>query len=318
MPESTKKKIRSFFTEALHICIPLFKIMIPVIILVKILREVGAIEFLGQMIGPVMSIMGLPGIMGLVWATSMVINLYAGMVVFLSLVPGYPLSVAQVTVLTGMMLVAHSLPVELKIAQKGGARLFSLLVLRIGGALLFGFSLMKFFSFTDMFSEANKLSWATNIEPQSVFQWALGEARNLVMIFLIILVLLFIMKTLEKLKIISLIQKLLAPIMKTVGIGKKAIPLTVVGLTLGLAYGGGLIIKETQSGTINKKDAFFSLAFLSLCHGLIEDTLLMVTLGGRLEGILVARIIFSFVLIFVLVKLVSLINQETFEKYLYK
>ncbi len=318
MPESTKKKIRSFFTEALHICIPLFKIMIPVIILVKILREVGAIEFLGQMIGPVMSIMGLPGIMGLVWATSMVINLYAGMVVFLSLVPGYPLSVAQVTVLTGMMLVAHSLPVELKIAQKGGARLFSLLVLRIGGALLFGFSLMKFFSFTHMFSEANKLSWATNIEPQSVFQWALGEARNLVMIFLIILVLLFIMKTLEKLKIISLIQKLLAPIMKTVGIGKKAIPLTVVGLTLGLAYGGGLIIKETQSGTINKKDAFFSLAFLSLCHGLIEDTLLMVTLGGRLEGILVARIIFSFVLIFVLVKLVSLINQETFEKYLYK
>ncbi len=292
--------------------------MVPVSVAVKILKEVGLIDLLGRLIAPVMGLLGLPGPMGLVWATSMFTNLYAGMVVFVSLHPQYPLSLAQVTVLTAMMLVAHSLPVELKIAQKAGARLPTLAVLRIGGALCIGFCLMQVFKVAHVFQQNNRLAWVKAEPSPSIAQWALNEIRNLLLIFIIILVLLLVMKGLKKLGIISFMQKMLSPAMGIVGIGKNAIPLTVVGLTLGLAYGGGLIIKEARSGNLGDKEAFFSLAFLSLCHSLIEDTLLMMTIGGRLEGILIGRILFSFLLIFGLAKLGSLIGQETFERYFYK
>ncbi len=76
--------------------------------------------------------------MGLVWATAMVTNLYGGIVVFASLAPEAHLTVAQITVLTTMMLVAHALPVELRIAQKAGSRLHAMAFLRIAGALTLG------------------------------------------------------------------------------------------------------------------------------------------------------------------------------------
>ena len=68
--------------EALGISYTLFKIIIPVSILTKILTDHGATKQLGQWLSPVMEVIGLPGDMGLVWATAMVTNLYAGMIVF--------------------------------------------------------------------------------------------------------------------------------------------------------------------------------------------------------------------------------------------
>ena len=58
-------KVRDFFREALNVALPLFRIMIPMIIVVKILKEMGAIDILGQWLAPVMGIVGLPGSMGL-------------------------------------------------------------------------------------------------------------------------------------------------------------------------------------------------------------------------------------------------------------
>jgi Membrane protein, putative len=131
-------KARDFFREAFSVALPLFRIMIPMIIVVKILKEIGAIEILGQWLAPVMGIVGLPGSMGLVWAATMVAGFFPGMIVFADLAASEMLTVGQVTVLTSMMLIAHSLPVELQIADKAGPRWLSMGVLRIGGALLYG------------------------------------------------------------------------------------------------------------------------------------------------------------------------------------
>jgi len=71
-------KARDFFREAFSVALPLFRIMIPMIIVVKILKEIGAIEILGQWLAPVMGIVGLPGSMGLVWAATMVAGFFPG------------------------------------------------------------------------------------------------------------------------------------------------------------------------------------------------------------------------------------------------
>ena len=41
----------------------------------------------------------------------------------------------------------------------------------------------------------------------------------------------------------KVIQWMLRPLLKLVGIGKEAITITLVGITLGIAFGGGLLIK---------------------------------------------------------------------------
>jgi hypothetical protein len=96
---------------------------------------------------------------------------------------------------------------------------------------------------------------------------------------------------------------------------RDAAPVTVIGMTLGLAYGGGLIIQEARSGILGKRDVFFSLALMGLTHSLFEDTLLMMLLGGRLSGILAWRVVFSLLVIFLLVRLLMRVSDKAFERY---
>ena len=63
----------------------LYKLMIPTVLVVKLLEEMGALVYLSWLLSPLMTLMGLPESMGIVWATAMVTNLYAGMVVFFDL-----------------------------------------------------------------------------------------------------------------------------------------------------------------------------------------------------------------------------------------
>ena len=104
-------------------------------IIVKILEYYGAIEIIGENLGPAMGVVGLPGEFGLVFATAMIANIYGALIVFFTLSLQYTYTVAQVTILACMMLIAHTLPVEGRIAQKAGVRLWYTLSLRILGAL---------------------------------------------------------------------------------------------------------------------------------------------------------------------------------------
>ena len=104
--------------------------------------------------------------------------------------------------------------------------------------------------------------------------------------FLIILALLILMRVLERLGITALLTRLLRPVLTLLGISERAAPLAIIGMTLGLTYGGGLIIQEARAGHLSRHDVFCALALLGICHSFIEDTLLMVVIGGHLSGTL--------------------------------
>ena len=310
-------RVTPFFSEPLKISLTLFKILIPASIAIKIIKELGMIKYVGLVLGPIMELVGLPGDMGLVWATAMIVNLYTAAVVFISLTASHPLTVAQVTVLTSMMLVAHSLIIELKITQKAGCRIRAMAPIRIGGAFLFGYILNQVFHWGNWLQQPSILSWTLRIQEDTILRWAWNELRNLMMIFIIIFGLLLLLKALNRIGITKLLIRLFRPLLLTLGISSSATTITIVGMTMGIAYGGGLIIHEAQSGRLEKKDVFFALALMGLSHALIEDTLLMVALGGHLSGLFLGRLIFSVIFIFFLVKLVSRLSQTAFERYLF-
>ena len=106
--------------------------------------------------------------------------------------------------------------------------------------------------------------------------------------------------------------------MKKLGIGKEATNITVIGMTLGIAYGGGLIIRESNEGKIPPKDIFFSLVLMGFLHSIIEDTLLMMLLGGSIWGFLIGRIIFAFFIVWLMVKIFSIMSEQSFNKFFFK
>lgn len=310
--------LRQLARDAFRTSIALFKITIPISILTKILQELGATDQLGLLLSPVMGLLGLPGSMGLVWATAMITNIYGGMVVFAALAPSAHLTVSQVTVLCTLMLVAHTLPVELRIAQKAGPRLRVMAVLRLGGALLIGWMLSRIYTIGGFLQQPNQAIWNPPLRESTWSAWATGEVQNLLSIFLIIFVLLLVMRILKKIGIMDILTRLLEPALGFLGMSRKAAPITIIGMMLGLAYGGGLIIQEARSGLLPKRDVFFSLSLMGLSHSLVEDTMLMIVLGGHLSGILWGRVFFSFIIIFVMVKLLNNCSDRFFDRYLYR
>jgi hypothetical protein len=292
--------------------------MIPIMVVVKVLQELDLIRYLSLPLTPLMEAVGLPPSMGLVWATAMISNLYGAMVVFVNLPDAGTMSAAQVTVLTTMMLVAHNLPVEIRIAQESGTRFPFQLAVRVGGAFLLGLLLHQTYSGLGWLSQQAQISWHPVPQAQGLHFWVFEQLKGLFWIFLIVLGLIVLMRTMTRLKITELLIRLLQPVLRMIGVGREAAPITIIGMTMGLAYGGGLIIREARSGKVPPRDVFFSLTLMGLAHSVVEDTLLMMVLGGHLSGLLWARVAFALLFTLILVKLVNRLQERTINHILYK
>ena len=300
---------RHFFkdlaTDSLNTSVELLKVTIPAIIATKILEELGLVYFIGELLDPLMGLMGLPGELGLVWATAILTTPYGGIGVYAALGPSLHLSGADMTVLCSVMLIAHSLPVELSITKKAGGGMLPLGMLRLGGGLVYGILLNQVCTRLQLWQEPAIMIFKATPREESLIQWCMGQASNILLICGVIFLVLLAMRILQAIGFIRLLEWMLEPLLPLFGMTHRAAPMTVVGMILGIAYGGALIIKETTKGTMESREVFNSLALMSLSHGLIEDTLVMMALGAKLGGIFWGRLFFSLTVIFVLVKTVD-------------
>lgn len=310
----TGGRISRFFKDlgkdSLNTSLELLKVAVPAIIVTKILEELGLVYYIGKVLDPLMGLMGLPGELGLVWATAIFTTPYGGIGVYAALGPSLSLSGADMTVLCSTMLIAHSLPVELSITRKAGAGVLPMGGLRLGTALLYGILLNQMCSWLQLWQEPAIMLFQATPQEQSLLQWCSGQATNIMLICGVIFLVLLTMRVLQAVGIIRLIEWLLKPLLPFFGMTHRAAPVTVVGMILGIAYGGALIIKETTTGNMDSREVFNSLALMSLSHGLIEDTLVMLALGAKLGGILWGRLFFSLIVMYLLVKTVDYLGAR--------
>jgi len=304
--------------QAVKVSWDLLKIMVPISIAVRVLQELGVVALLGRLLSPVMSVVGLPGEMGLVWATAMVANIYGGLAVFAQVAPGLGLTVAQLSVLAAMILVAHTLPIELRIAQKAGPRLRFMGTLRFGGALVLGFILHRVYAAWGLLAMPPRMHLPAAAADTGWWRWAIGQGRLIGYIFCVILGLLVLMRLLKWLGVTALLCRALAPVLRVLGMSGQAAPITIIGMVLGLNFGGGLIIQQARSGGLSKRDVFYSLALMGLAHSLIEDTLLMTALGAHWSATLLGRVVFAAVVVFLLVRVLSLVSDRTFDRMFFR
>lgn len=303
MSATFRAQITSILHETRVVYLTLLKILVPALIIVKILESIGFTEWLATVLAPLMSLLGLPEELSIVWAATLLTNIYTGMAIFYNLPGDQALTVAQVTVLGTLMVVGHGLPVEGAVARKAGVPWWLTLLLRGGGALILGSLLNLVYQSTGWLQEANQLVWRPEQIDTSLSAWVWAQVQTLATIFIVILALISLLRILRAVGIERLLHALLYPMLRLLGIGKDAANTTIIGITLGLSFGGGLLIRDAQSGRLSARDAFLTLAFLGLCHSLIEDTLLVMLLGADLSGIFWARILFAFLVIGILARL---------------
>ncbi|MFA7401415.1 MAG: hypothetical protein WCZ21_02650 [Bacteroidales bacterium] len=302
--------------RCLKTCWILFKLMIPISIIIRLIQEFNILPYISTYLDPVMKLCGLPAEMSLVWITAMIVNIYGGILSLFAIYPSLsePLSSAQLTILLTMILIAHTFPIELKIAQKAGVRFGFMLLFRFGCGIVFGMILSFIYSTFNMLQEPVQLSKAFVVHDPSWKAWVLNELKNYMIIICIIFSLILAMRILELTGFMRRINQALHPIIKTLGISDEVLPITLIGLTLGIAYGGGLVIEESRRKQIKPKDIFYSLILMGLFHSIFEDTLLMLGMGGHYSGIIIFRFVMAFIITFAIVRLTKNMKDETFNR----
>jgi spore maturation protein SpmB len=298
--------------ETLEIYWVLVRITVPIAILTELLSRMGAIEAVAPVFAPVMNLIGLPPELGLAWLTGMLVGIWGAVPLVFTLVPVSSLSVADVTVFSALILFAHGLPIEQKIIEKAGPGVIATTLLRIGGGLLYAFLLHHFLEVTGWLSAPVNPVWtAMGATPDwADYFWGLGETM-LSMLF-ILLVLSFGLEILRLTGVLALMMKALSPVLRLAGIRGEAEHLTAIGLFLGISYGAGLLIREAQSGAISPRQVFLSCVFMGFAHSVIEDTIVVMSLGADVYGVLVGRLVFAIVATAAIAALLHRLSDEVF------
>ena len=310
MPRTLQRYIFDLINRSQKLFVTLMKVMLPVMVIVRIAQEFGAIDVASELLTPVMALIGLPPEAGLIWATCALVSMYGAVGAFIGLAGTLDMTAAQLSALCAMMLFAHGLPVEQAIVKRAGASLIATTALRIGAAVGYGALVTWVSNATGWLSEPVDFSWMAGGDVASAAtglagwgEWLIQTLKSLVVSFAVITGLLVI---LDAMKITGLTDKFtlaMLPILRVSGLSRDVAPVTTIGVLLGLTFGGALIIDEARRNNYPPRTLFLSLSWLSLSHSLIEDTAIMLALGADIWVILVGRVILTLIIIALLARL---------------
>ena len=307
---------KDLYFEIKEVVVPLFKILVPFVFIVKFLEIIGAVAILSKFFAPLMGIIGLPPELGIVWVTAFIVNIYAALVLFINVIPGLEVTVAQITILTTAILIAHNLLIESAISKSIGISFTYIFLFRLVYALLVCFILKEIYYFFNFLNEPYTTLFTIEPLREGLRYWVQDQALNLLYVFLIVSLMVTILQILKVIGVEAFLKRALIPVLKIFGISKDATSIVIVGMTIGLQFGGGILIKEVRSGKIDKQSVFLAVSLLNVVHAIIEDTILMLAVGGHYSGVIFARLFFGLLISLIVFKIYQKFDTF-FEQYIF-
>ncbi len=135
-----------------------------------------------------------------------------------------------------------------------------------------------------------------------LFHAVSGSLRLSLKLILIIVPLMVIYEFLENSRIFKQLLDFLYLFIKPFGFSKKASVSMFTGIILGITYGSGILIAQSEKKELRNMDILLTATFLSMCHAVIEDTLVFVAIGGNGLYMLVVRLIIASFITYVFYK----------------
>lgn len=277
----------------------IIKIMIPLSLAVGILQYFEILTPFSEFVSPAFEYMGLSGSTSIAFVSSILVGCYAPIAIISSL----NLDMREIIILGSMCVISHNMIFECTVQKKAGESAVLIFILR----LLLSFASAIFLNWIlpskETFAAAHfsEIAIIPNTFGEFLSNWAIKNGLLVLKIFCIIFGLMFLQNILKAYKIIDFLSKSLAPVMKLMGMAPSTSFLWVVGQTLGLTYGSGVLIEELEKGEITKSEAKRLNYHLAINHSQLEDPMLFVALGAPFFWVSLPRYIFSILVVWAIV-----------------
>ncbi|WHX74871.1 nucleoside recognition domain-containing protein [Bacillus safensis] len=273
------------------------KVIFPVTILVSILQHTPVMDWIIRFIQPFMGLFGLSGEAAIPLVLGNMLNLYAGIAAILTL----ELPVKEVFILAVMLSFCHNLIIESTVAAKVGLRVSVILLVRISLAVISAIVIHLVWQGGEELAQYGLLSAAQAADvPSSWYMIVLLALQKAVLGVLqlacIVIPLMIIIQFMRDLGWLHTLSKWLSPFTRMLGMKENTSMTMVAGLTIGLAYGAGVMMKAVEEDGVSKKDLTLAFIFLVACHAVVEDTLVFIPLGIPVWPLLVIRLISAILL----------------------
>lgn len=271
------------------------KVIFPVTLLVTLLRHTPILDWFIKGITPFMGLLGLSGDAAIPLVIGNFLNLYAGIGAILTL----DLTVKEVFILAVMLSFSHNMLIESTVAAKVGIKVWIIVVVRVGLALLSAFVINL------VWNGGNELA-KYGLIPQSeeaVTGWFViildgvqKAAIGILQLAAIVIPLMIAIQFLKELKWLDRFSSWMSPATKLLGMKENTSTTLAAGLLIGLAYGAGVMIQAVKEDNVSKKDLTLAFIFLVACHAVVEDTLIFIPLGIPVLPLLIIRLLTAIIL----------------------
>lgn len=284
------KCVHSAIPQGMNTALWLLKITIPVSFAVFMLDYFGVLNRLGEWLAPVFQLLGLSGKASVVLITSIFTNIYSAIAVMATLGFGY----REGTILAVMCLISHALIVETAIQKKTGSSALRMVITRLSASLISAWLLNMTLPADTTANAENAISQVKEFMPE-LMGWATSMAITTLKMVVLINLLLILQKLLNEFDLIKWILKPFTPLLRLMGLPVNTGFLWMVAYTLGLSYGGAIMISESKEGKLNKEDADLLNHHIAISHSQLEDTLLFVAVGYSFGILFFTRMLLSMV-----------------------
>ncbi|TMU84367.1 hypothetical protein FGG79_15860 [Bacillus sp. BHET2] len=271
------------------------KVIFPITLIVFLLQYTPVLPWIMEKISPFMKLLGLSGDAAIPLVLGNFLNLYAGIGGILSL----DLTVKEVFIIAVMLSFSHNLFIESTVASKVGVKIWLIVTVRIGLALLSAVVINL------VWSGGSDMAKYGMMPPQQADPNGWGEiillglekaGYGVLQLALIVIPLMMIIQVMKDLKWMDVFTRWMSPATRALGMNENTSATMVAGLVIGLAYGAGVMIQAVQEDGVSKKDVTIAFIFLVACHAVVEDTLIFLPLGISVLPLLLIRLVTAILL----------------------
>ena len=272
----------------------LLKLTIPVSFAVFLLHIFGILEVVAGWLAPLLKLIGLSGQASIVLITSFFTNIYSVIAVMTTIGIG----IREGTILAVMCLISHALIVETAIQKRTGSKPWRMIATRISASFIAAWGLNLVLPADEVAVTESRIRILNDFVP-AMLNWLHDMVITSVKILILVNVLLILQKILNEFGLIKWILMPFRPILSILGLPANTGFLWMVAYTLGLSYGGAIMISQSEEGKLDPEDADLLNHHIAVSHSLLEDTLLFVAMGYPLLILVIPRILLSIVYVWI-------------------
>ncbi len=129
-------------------------------------------------------------------------------------------------------------------------------------------------------------------------------------VFVIVVPIMVVLELFEGTRSFRAVVRAWARVVRHVGLNERSAAPTLIGFLFGLAYGGGVIVRDIRRHDLERRQVFIMSTFLSMVHAIAEDSLIFIALGASAVWIVGFRIVWAALVTLALTAVATLIVRR--------